>query len=319
MINKNPIGGVSVGEYVDGWVLLQSLKIVQSKTSRNYINWSGLDINGVKIWGTYFGPDNAPLPKFEKGSVISVSGPIGEGKAGLAVWAQSMTKVLDDKDVKEFEYVCYPSVPDNELSNYVFELETISKSFTGPISKLSLSLFDYFKPYLYTIPAGIDIHEPVRGGLAKHTWDVVKMCEAAQEIMGLDRQVLLFSALYHDIGKTQEYTEKITFSKIRGLISHTSIAIQLITDALITKDICVSSNELCHIQHCILSHHGEFSEINPCTKEANCLHYCDNLCAKIGHISESIRRGEIGSDGRGKWSKVLGTVPYVPELDDSAK
>jgi hypothetical protein len=43
------------------------------------------------------------------------------------------------------------------------------------------------------------------------------------------------------------------------------------------------------------------------------------MMAKIGHIEELVRRGHIGADGWGNRTDILGTSPYVPELDDRLK
>ena len=318
MLNKNPVGGQAAGAHVDGWILLQTIRVLQALSGNNYLNWEGLDINAVKVWGTYFGPENVPLPTFLPGAVIAVKGPVGEGKRGLAIWAKSMTLVMDQNDAAEFEKYCYPCVPVEHLTNYIANLKMHANSIKDPsLLRLSLKLFEYLEPYLWTIPAGKAVHEPYRGGLAQHTWEVVNMCSKVLEFKGgMNRDVLLFSALYHDIGKTQEYTPQLTWSENGRLISHSSIGIQLVTFMIMTHDIAVDPNLLRQVKHCLLSHHGEHSEIHPATKEAIVLYYSDNMMARVGHIEEMVRSGGIGSDGWGKYSNIINQSPYVPELDD---
>lgn len=321
MMNKNPVGGHPAGTQVDGWVLLQTIRVLQAKNGNNYLNWEGLDVNAVKVWGTYFGPEGVALPTFQSGQVINVTGPVGEGKQGLAVWAKSMSLVTDQNDIAEFEKGCYPTVPAAQLEKYVGALYGYSQNINDPaLLQVSTKLFDYFQPYLHTIPAGKAVHEPYRGGLAQHTWEVVEICRKVLEVKGgLNQDVLMFSALYHDIGKTQEYTAQLTWSPNGRLISHTSIAIQLLTDVILTNSINVESSILRQVKHCLLSHHGEFSEVRPATKEALLLHHVDLMCSKLGHIEEVVRSGNVGSDGFGRYSSIIEQSPYIPELDDRVK
>jgi len=318
MLNTNPVGGLPAGTQVNGWVMIQTVRVLQAKNNNNYLNWEGLDVNAVKVWGTFFGIEGQPLPRFEPGQIVALTGPVGEGKQGLAVWATSMTLVVDPEGTKEFENLCYPCVPTVELTKYITELKEMANAMSDPaLLQVSQKMFEYFEPYLWLIPAGKAVHEPYRGGLAKHTWEVAQMCIKTMQIKNVvNKDVLMFSAVYHDIGKTQEYTPQLTWSPNGRLLSHSSIAIQLLTDVIIENHITMDINLLRQIKHCLISHHGEFSEIRPATKEALILHHVDLLCAKVGHIDECVRSGNIGSDGWGRRSFVLGTDPYIPELDD---
>ena len=318
MMNNNPVGGHAAGTSVSGWILLQTVRILQAASNNNYLSWEGLDVNSVKVWGTYFGPKGGVLPVFQIGQIISVEGTIGQGKQGLAVWATSMVLVQDELGIAEFEALCYPSVPKEQLEQYIVDLGGYSQCISDVnLLQLSIKLFEYFRPYLYTIPAGKAVHEPYRGGLAQHTWEVTGMCAKAMEVKkGLNKDILIFSALYHDIGKTQEYTAQLTWSPNGRLITHSSIVIQLMTDIILTHNIDIEPNLFRQVKHCMLSHHGEHSEIRPATREAMILHYADIMCCKVGHIEEMIRSGNIGGDGWGKYSNIINQAPYVPELDD---
>jgi len=317
-MNTNPLGSQPANTQVSGWVLIQAFSICTSVKNDPYIKWEGLDVNSIKVNGTYFSSDKTvPLPKVEQNKVYHVSGPVGVNKQGLlSIWASEFFKVEDLEAVKEFESHCYPSVPQEELTKYIEELREFSNSFSDSnLNTLSGYLFNYFEYYLPYTPAGKRVHEPIRGGLAKHTWEVVKACDAVRSVKkGLQKDVLLFSALYHDVGKTQEYTDKLMYSPNGRLISHTSIAIQLITKFIVQNNITLDPELFRQIKHCFLSHHGEYSEIRPATKEAIILYFCDDMLSKVGHIEEVVRSGGIGEDGFGRYSNILNQSPYVPEL-----
>jgi 3'-5' exoribonuclease len=176
------------------------------------------------------------------------------------------------------------------------------------------------KPYLSKWPAGKVNHEPVQGGLAKHTWEVVTFCNNQLFLdKGVDRDVLIFSALYHDIGKIREYNSDLTWAPEGRLVPHVAIAVELITQALLrgVDDTAVPKKVMMQIMHCIMAHHGKGNgAVNPATREAVILHYADATLGLLGHFEEAIRRGNVGEDGWGAYSQWLETAPYVAQLDD---
>ena len=323
MVNKTKLSEAEVGANVSGWVYLQRSKTSIAKNGTPFIGWEGLDAAGQRLYGTYFAKGrNEVLPQYAKGSVLQVTGVIGAGEQGSSVWAQSISLVDDPEGVREFKVVCFPAVPKEELDGYISALQTYANSITNiKLLTLSQKMFEFMLPYLPMCPAGKSVHEPVRGGLAKHTYEVVSLVDSQILLKnkGLNRDVLIFSALYHDIGKTQEYTEDLAYSPNGRLISHSSLAIQIITSIIIQHQIAVDPDLLRQVKHCLLSHHGEFSEIKPATKEALALCYADIMMAKIGNIEEMVRSNKIGQDGWGTQSFALGLAPYVPELDDRIK
>lgn len=324
-INRNPLSGHPVGAVVRGLVLLQSCRFSISKNHKTFMVWDGLDITGSHVYGTFFGPEtpNYQFPKFDTRAVLDIQGTVGQGQNGISIWATAINQVADPAVMAEFRRTCFPTVPVAELSRYIESLTRFSQSFSNPeVQKLSNKMFEFFLPYLPTHPAGKAIHEPVRGGLAKHTYEVVNLCTSPILMeKGLNRDILVFAALYHDIGKTQEYTEDMTYTENGRLIPHSVIGVQIITKILLEAggDIVIDPQFRRQIFHCLMSHHGEFSEVRPATKEALVLHYADNMMCRLGHIEEMVRQNQIGADGWGSKSYVLDTTPYVPELDDRVK
>lgn len=317
MVNKNILSDNNVGDAVSGRVLVQECRKLFARNGNEYLAWNGFDISATKIHGTYYAPTGQPTLMFPQGSVLEVQGTIGQAGQDIAVWAKTITRVMDENDVFEMEQLCYPTIDQDYLKSITEYLENVSNSFIDPqLLLLSQHLFAYFKPYLPTIPAGKAIHEAFRGGLAQHTYEVVQMAEQALKLhTNMDREVLLFSALFHDVGKTQEFTAQLGYTANARLVTHSSIAIQLFTDIILKNTLQLDMKVFRQIKHCMVSHHGKYSEIMPATKEAVTLHYIDMLCSKMGHMEELAKSGNVDEQGWGKYSPVLEATPYIPKKD----
>ena len=318
MVNTNPLSGIPVNTLVDGWAYIRGSRIFTATNGNRYAAWEGLDSQGVVIKGTLFEAGHQPIPPLAQGEIWAVAGSIGEGRQGLQVWAKAMTQILDPVDCQQFKNICLPTVPPAELQMYISELKSYSQKIQDPeLRKLSTALFSYLEPLLPTAPAARQNHEPLRGGLAKHTWEVISILNN-QVLMnrGLDMDVLLFSALFHDMGKTREYTEDMSYAPEGRLIPHSAMALEFITKAITTLDIQVNPKTLRHVKHCIMAHHGEFGDIKPLTREAMAVHCADMMMSKLGHFEELIRVGGFSNDGWGTYSMVLQSAPYVPQLDN---
>lgn len=140
-------------------------------------------------------------------------------------------------------------------------------------------------------PAAIVVHHAYKGGLLEHTLGVMKLSvEISKLYPDTNRDVLIAGAAFHDIGKIKEYEIKpygIERTTDGELIGHIVLGVEMIRD-LAKKIPELSSNTLQHVEHLILSHHGELelgSPTIPKTTEAIILHSADDLDSKMGQIS----------------------------------
>lgn len=319
MICSTPISGNAFNAAVDGWILITDGAIKTAKTDNQYFSYSGLDATALRVNGSYFPPMGQPVSKYDIGTVVRIVGSVGEGQNGTFVKTKLIVPVTDAADISEFKQICYPAVPKERLSRIIADLRAYSTSFGSDpgLQALSDALWSYFEPFLPIMPAAKKNHEPLRGGLALHSWEVTTFLNSQFIFdLGMDRNILIFSAMYHDIGKTREYTEDLDWAIDGRLRSHADIAVELIYRCIVTDNIIIDDKTLRQILHCIMSHHGEWGAVKPVTKEALALHHADNMLAKIGNIAETVRQGLIGNDGWGPWTRVLDSQSYVPELDD---
>lgn len=314
----NPLSGYAPGSSVGGIALITSSIIRQSANGNEYARWRGFDCNAENIQGTYFGPNNNP-PNLQPGAVYSIKGSIGQSRnMDLDVWASSMELVTDESVISEFKKSCYPSVPEQKLSEIMANLLAYVNSIQDDnLRALASKIFEEYKEDMTVLPAGKKVHDARRGGLAEHTYEVLTIINN-QLLMNkiLDYDVLIFSALFHDIGKIRSYTDQIEMSEQGLFIPHIVESVKIVTEHRVLGDFSIPDNKMWHIEHCISSHHGkDASPVNPCSREALAIHFADYMVSSIAHVDTFILNGEVGEDGWTPYSRQLGGSAYIPDLD----
>jgi len=86
-----------------------------------------------------------------------------------------------------------------------------------------------------TAPAAKKMHHAYIGGLIEHTLSMALLADKiAAHYKGIDRDLLITSAILHDIGKIREfdYKIKIDYSDEGRLLNHIVIGVQMIEEKL---------------------------------------------------------------------------------------
>ncbi len=152
--------------------------------------------------------------------------------------------------------------------------------------------------------AARSIHHAFRGGLMEHTLSVTKICDfMAGQYPLLNRDLLITSALCHDIGKVYELSAfpENDYTDVGNLMGHIVIGTMMIRDKIREKEDfpLTLGNEL---QHCILAHHGELefgSPKKPALMEAMALNIADNMDAKMETFKETLASADSSKDWLG--------------------
>lgn len=261
-----------------------------TKNGKPYDNVILQDKTGTidaKIWD----PNSAGIEDFDSLDYIEVYGDVTSFQGALQVNVKRVRKCREG----EYDPADYLPVSRFGIEDMMKELMGFIESVKNPyLHELLEALFvkdEVFLKAFKQSSAAKAIHHGFVGGLLQHTLAVTKLCNYyCTQYPILNRDLLLTSAICHDIGKTKEislfplndYTEDGQF------LGHIVIGTEMVGEKIrqINGFPVLLANEL---KHCILSHHGELefgSPKKPAIVEAVALCYADNTDAKIETFTE---------------------------------
>jgi 3'-5' exoribonuclease len=154
-------------------------------------------------------------------------------------------------------------------------------------------------------PAAKTYHQAYRHGLLEHTLSVAQAVSAAANFFpGVDREIAVTGALFHDIGKLIAYNDdplSIDLTDAGRLQGEIPLGYYTVRRAI--EDIPGFDPHLAQcVLHIILSHHGSLehgSPVVPATREAVLVHMMDNLGGRLGSFDRLERQLPEGESWSG--------------------
>jgi 3'-5' exoribonuclease len=144
-------------------------------------------------------------------------------------------------------------------------------------------------------------HHAYHGGLLQHTTMILRAAKAlmaVQDFPPVNASLVIAGILLHDLGKTVELEAypRSEYTETGALLGHAQIVLQWLTETAPRHQLV--GPVLLHLQHIILSHHGEHefgAAVLPQTKEAVLVNLLDNLDAKMAMVHYALNRMEPGT------------------------
>ncbi|MDO8964221.1 MAG: HD domain-containing protein [Coriobacteriia bacterium] len=143
-------------------------------------------------------------------------------------------------------------------------------------------------------PAASGRHHAYAGGLLEHTVSVATIVlSLAQVYPQADRDLLLCSALLHDVGKVDEleYETALGYTEAGRLVGHVVLGERRVSRAVERAGSIVPAGAALMLSHALLAHHGELewgAPRRPCSIEALLLHHADNLDAQAAAFLDAV-------------------------------
>jgi 3'-5' exoribonuclease len=160
-------------------------------------------------------------------------------------------------------------------------------------------------------PAAVTVHHDFRSGLLQH---ILEMCATAEGLQKFyakaNFDIIKAGIILHDIGKLEELdaTGPITVYTKRGsLIGHMALGLEIIRKHLPGN---FPENLFTHIQHIVLSHHGQLeygSPVLPATIEALMIHNIDNVSADARKAAQALVNEALDDNGMSSYNRWLST------------
>lgn len=284
-----------VGEAVDVFLLIKSTTKGIASNQKPYLSIIFQDSSGeieAKLWDVSEEVEKTYTPE----TIVKLAGDIQNFRGRLQLRIKHIRTALPTDDVQISDFLERAPIHINILREQVFAyLEQIKNP---KIYQLTNLLLKKYEQSFFEFPAATKNHHEFVSGLAYHVVTMLKLAESIATIYpSLNKDLLYSGVILHDLGKVIELSGPISTSyTIEGnLLGHITIMVSEIAKA--AEELQVDGDEVLVLQHLVLTHHGKAewgSPKAPMIKEAEILHFIDNIDAKMNMMDRALERVKPG-------------------------
>lgn len=284
-----------VGESVDLYLLIKQAISGVTTQGSPFMTIILQDKSGdleAKLWDT----KEAQVETYKAGVIVKVVGEVHEYRGKNQLRIKSIRPINENEPIFIEDLV--PSAEKSkeqlseELMAFLFEMENPS------IQRITRHIIQKHEKAFLIYPAAMRNHHDYVSGLIDHVVSMLKLGKAFVQLYPtLNKDLLYAGIILHDIGKVIELTGPIgTQYTVEGnLLGHISIMVNEIAKA--ADELSIEGEEVMLLQHLVLSHHGKEewgSPKRPMLKEAEMLHYIDNIDAKMVMLNRALSKTTPG-------------------------
>ncbi|MCA1030875.1 3'-5' exoribonuclease YhaM [Bacillus timonensis] len=288
---KKGIIDYGVGESVDIFMLVKSSTKGIASNGKPFLTLFFQDKTGeieAKLWDASAEDEVS----YAAQNIVKVAGEVHNYRGRNQLKIKNLRPKNDHDEVKVSDFLeVAPMTKEDmleKITQYIFDMRnpTIQRITRLLVKKHQTAFLEY--------PAATKNHHEFVSGLGYH---VVSMLELAKSIAklypSLDTDLLYAGVILHDLGKVFELSGPVatTYTVEGNLLGHISIMVNEIGKA--AEELELTGEEVTILQHMVLSHHGKAewgSPKPPLIKEAEILHYIDNLDAKMNMLDRALER-----------------------------
>lgn len=231
-------------------------------------------------------------------------------------------RLLEREEVSEDDYL---PATDKDREALAAELISVMEEMENePLKELFSSMVsdEGLWQAFCSAPAAKSMHHARIGGLLEHSVQCLRIARSLAGMYPVDRDLLFFGAIFHDIGKVEELSwgrGGFSYTTEGRLQGHVVLGDRMVSRYIsqipyFPKDLAL------HISHILLSHQGAVeygSPEQPKTLEALMVHFIDNLDARAAMYIESTVN--VSPDGWSHYDNPLRRALYVPESSGGEK
>jgi 3'-5' exoribonuclease len=222
------IDSLQSGDNVSWYYRIQEIVKKKTKNGDNFLDLTVMDKSGrmpAKIWNDV----DKYFKLIQAGEIYKISGEIKDYKGKKQITVNHLRAIAaSDTDFNQADYNEIPPFDSEALLQKMFSL--LSAHLTNPHSLQLLELFrQEYGSTLQQAYGAQKIHHAFAGGLLQHTYSILEMVLALAPHYGLDKELLLVGALFHDIGKTAEFKTQPALETTLdgGLLGHVVISLTI--------------------------------------------------------------------------------------------
>ncbi|WP_243385839.1 3'-5' exoribonuclease YhaM [Bacillus kexueae] len=284
-----------VGEQVDVFLLIKSSTKGVASNGKPFLTLILQDQSGeieAKLW------DASPQDEenYAAQNIVKIYGDIHHYRGRNQLKIRNIRLAEPHENVSAADFVETAPMGQEEMgqqiNQYIFEMKNPN------IQRITRHLLKKHQQAFLTYPAATKNHHEFASGLAFHVVSMLNLAKVISDLYpSLDRDLLYAGVILHDLGKVTELSGPIgTNYTVEGnLLGHISIMVNEIAEA--AKELQIEGEEVMVLQHLVLSHHGKAewgSPKPPMIKEAEILHYIDNIDAKMNMLDRALEKVKPG-------------------------
>ena len=266
----------------------------------------------ARMWGRL--PEDL-VQQIPDPAYVDVEGNAHEYRGTLQVKLDRL-RVMSRDEVDEEDYL---PATEQDRRALAAELEEAGRLFENEdlrqLFELMVSDEEFWEAFCEA-PAAKAMHHARIGGLLEHSVGCLRVARSLAEIYPVDRDLLFFGAIFHDVGKVRELSWDsggFAYTTEGRLLGHVVIGERLVSSYI--KMLPAFPEELrLKLSHLLISHQGETeygSPERPKTMEALLVHLIDNLDARAAMYIESTQN--VSPGGWSHHENPLRRALYVPE------
>ena len=246
---------------------------------------------------------------------VDVEGNAHEYRGTLQVKVDRL-RLIGPDEVSEEDYL--PSTEQDRRA-LAAELEEAGRNFENPELRALFELMVSDTPFWEAFcraPAAKAMHHARIGGLLEHSVTCLRIARSLAEIYPVDRDLLFFGAIFHDVGKVRELSwgsGGFAYTTEGRLLGHVVLGERLVSSYVEMLPGFPDDLKL-RISHLLVAHQGETeygSPERPKTLEALLVHLVDNLDARAEMYLQSTKN--VSPGGWSHHENPLNRALYVPE------
>jgi 3'-5' exoribonuclease len=284
-----------VGEQVDIHLLVKSSTKGIASNGKAFLTLFLQDQSGeieAKLWDVNQGDETIYGPQ----KIVKVFGDIHHYRGRNQLKIRNIRPANKEEEINISDFLETAPLDKEEMNDkitqYIFEMKNPN------IQRITRHLLKKHGAEFMEYPAATKNHHEFVSGLAYHVVSMLDLAKAISTLYpSLDTDLLYSGVILHDLGKVIELSGPIstTYTVEGNLIGHISIMVNEIAKA--AEHLHIEGEEVVILQHLVLSHHGKAewgSPKPPMIKEAEILHYIDNLDAKMNMLDRALERVKPG-------------------------
>ncbi|MFV0555996.1 MAG: 3'-5' exoribonuclease YhaM family protein [Lactovum sp.] len=298
------IKDMKVDQYFDGFYLIKSVELRQTRAGKDYLAMIFQDHSGT-ISGNLWDAQKSNIDNFQAGKVVHA-----EGKRELYNNMPQVNQIklrlampLEPSDPSEYREKS--PVKEQNLRDYIQSI--VFKIENANWNRIVRHLLRKYDKEFYQFPAAKTNHHAFEGGLAYHETTMLKLAEKIVEVYPeLNASLMFAGIILHDMAKVLEFTgfEDTAYTLKGNLIGHIVLIDEEVSKTVIELGLDENSEDILLLRHVLLSHHGKLdygSPVRPQIKEAEMIHLIDMMDANMMMMSTALNTVQTGQQTARIW------------------